>query len=90
MRTEIVFICNSILLIATSIDALSVGVTIASYTGRMALLASVIIAVVTFFLCLGGLRIGRRAGLRLAGRASILGGVILIAIGIEILVKHLG
>lgn len=73
--------------IATSIDALSVGFTIAGYGTLMAITASVIIAVVTFFICMGGLRIGRRVGMKLSNKASILGGVILIAIGIEIFVR---
>ena len=73
--------------IATSIDALSVGFTIAGYRAGAAFTASLIIAVVTFFICLTGLRIGKHFGMRLAGRADILGGVILIAIGIEIFVK---
>lgn len=72
--------------IATSIDALSVGFTIAEYRAAQALAASLIIAGVTFIICSCGLRIGRRFGTRLAGKASILGGVILIAIGIEIFV----
>ena len=73
--------------IATSIDALSVGFTIAEYGFGTALACALIIAAVTFAICVGGLVIGRRFGTRLAGRASILGGVILIAIGIEIFVK---
>ncbi|MEE0955460.1 MAG: manganese efflux pump MntP family protein [Eubacterium sp.] len=72
--------------IATSIDALSVGFTIAEYNGLMAFTASMIIAVVTFFICIGGLYIGRTVGTKLSNKASILGGVILIAIGIEIFV----
>ncbi len=70
--------------IATSIDALSVGFTIAEYDLVMALAACLIIAVVTFVICIGGLMIGRKVGSRLAGKADIAGGVILIAIGIEI------
>ena len=70
--------------IATSIDALSVGFTIADYDFWTALLAAVIIAVVTFFICFGGLEIGKKVGTRLAGKANILGGVILIFIGLEI------
>lgn len=70
--------------IATSIDALSVGFTIAGYDLPMALVCALIIAVVTFFICLAGIRIGKRFGTRLAGRAQILGGVILIGIGLEI------
>ena len=72
--------------VATSIDALSVGFTIADYDFWMALLAAVIIAVVTFFICFGGLEIGKKVGTKLAGKASILGGVILIFIGLEIFV----
>ncbi|WP_458407371.1 manganese efflux pump MntP [Anaerotignum sp.] len=72
--------------VATSIDALSVGFTIADYDFWMALLAAIIIAAVTFFICFGGLEIGKKVGTRLAGKASILGGVILIFIGLEIFV----
>lgn len=70
--------------IATSIDALSVGFAIAGYQGPMALACALIIAAVTFAVCLPALWLGRRFGARLAGRAGILGGVILIAIGLEI------
>ncbi|MBQ0167710.1 MAG: manganese efflux pump [Treponema sp.] len=73
--------------IATSIDALSVGFTIADYGALMAFVASMIIAVVTFFICIGGLVIGKKVGTKLSGKASILGGVILVGIGIEIFVK---
>lgn len=70
--------------IATSIDALSVGFTIAEYGFLMALTCAVIIAAVTFVICIGGLLIGRKFGTRFAGKASVFGGIILIAIGIEI------
>lgn len=73
--------------VATAIDALSVGFTISEYTAIMAFAASAIIAVVTFVICRIGLHIGRKFGLKLAGRATILGGIILIGIGIEIFVK---
>ena len=72
--------------IATSIDALSVGFTIADYGFFMALVCAVIIAVVTFIICMGGLEIGKQVGTKLSGKAAILGGVILIFIGIEIFV----
>ena len=72
--------------IATSIDALSVGFTIAEYDFLHALSASLIIGVVTLAICLAGLKIGRQFGMKLAGKASILGGVILIAIGLEIFI----
>ena len=70
--------------IATSIDALSVGFTIADYNFSKAFVESIIIAVVTFFICVAGLLIGRKAGTKLSNKASILGGLILIGIGVEI------
>ena len=70
--------------VATSIDALSVGFTIADYNALQAVLCAAIIAAVTLVICLGGIVIGKTFGTRLAGKASILGGVILIAIGLEI------
>ncbi len=73
--------------IATSIDALSVGFTIADYTPSEALSSVLIIAAVTFIICTAGLYLGKRFGTKLAGKAGILGGLILIAIGIKIFVE---
>ena len=73
--------------IATSIDALSVGFTISEYDVMGATLCSAIIALVTWIICMAGLGLGKRFGTSLAGRANILGGVILIAIGVEIFVR---
>lgn len=70
--------------VATSIDALSVGFTIAEYGLLMALVCAAIIAVVTFFICAAGIAIGKKFGTKLANKASIFGGVILIIIGLEI------
>ena len=70
--------------VATSIDALSVGFTIAEYGFVMALICALIIAVVTFIISFAGLILGKKFGTKFAGKASILGGVILIGIGIEI------
>ena len=70
--------------IATSIDALSVGFTIASYTLSMALISTMLIALTTFILCTAGVMLGRSLGMRLAARANFLGGVILLSIGLEI------
>lgn len=70
--------------IATSIDALSVGFSTAEYQFPMALASSLIIALVTFVICMAGILIGKKAGTALAGKAGILGGVILIIIGLEI------
>lgn len=75
--------------VATSLDALSVGFTIASYSFIVALVCSLIIAVITFFICFAGVSIGRRCGTKLAGKSEIFGGVILIGIAIEILIKGL-
>ena len=72
--------------IATSIDALSVGFTIAEYNWIMALVSSLIIAAVTFAICMAGLYIGKKAGTKLAGKAGIFGGAILILIGLEIFI----
>jgi putative Mn2+ efflux pump MntP len=73
--------------IATSIDALSVGFTIAGYSFPSAFVCSLVIAVVTFIICIGGLIIGRTVGTRLSGKAAILGGIILIGIGLEIFLR---
>ncbi len=72
--------------IATSIDALSVGFTIASYNLPSALIAAFIIAFVTFIICMAGLIIGKKAGTKIAGKAGIFGGAILIFIGLEIFI----
>ncbi|MBQ6696031.1 MAG: manganese efflux pump [Lachnospiraceae bacterium] len=72
--------------IATSIDALSVGFTIAEYGFVMALVSALIIAAVTFVICMVGLEIGKKFGTKLSNKATILGGVILLAIGLEIFI----
>ena len=72
--------------IATSIDALSVGFTIAEYTWVFALIESVIIGLVTFGICIAGVKLGKTVGMKLAGKASIFGGIILILIGLEIFI----
>lgn len=73
--------------IATSIDALSVGFTIADYGPFMAFVSALIIAAVTFVICMTGLTIGEKFGTKLSNRAQILGGIILIIIGIEIFIS---
>lgn len=73
--------------VATSIDALSVGFTISKYNWIMALICSLIIALVTFIICMCGLFLGKKFGTRLAGKANILGGIILIAIGLQIFIS---
>ena len=73
--------------IATSIDALSVGFTISDYTFPFALVEALIIGVVTYIICMAGLLFGKKFGTKLAGKAGIVGGLILIFIGLEIFVK---
>ena len=73
--------------IATSIDALSVGFTIADYSPVKAFLCSMIIFMATFIICIAGIKIGKAIGMKYAGKASIFGGIILLIIGIEIFVK---
>lgn len=75
--------------VATSIDALSVGFTIADYAWFEALLSCMLIGAVTFLICFTGLSIGKKAGTKLSGKADILGGAILIFIGLEIFVTNL-
>ena len=72
--------------IATSIDALSVGFTIAEYDFISALICAIIIAAVTFIICYIGIIIGKKFGTALSNKAQIFGGIILIIIGIEIFI----
>lgn len=72
--------------IATSIDALSVGFSIADYDVYQASISSLIIGVVTFLICFAGLAFGRKIGEKFADIATVIGGIILIGIGIEIVV----
>ena len=73
--------------VATSIDALSVGFTIAQYNALGAAVAALMIALVTFVICAIGLLIGRKMGTCIAGKAGIFGGAILIVIGLSIFIK---
>ncbi|MBR3150268.1 MAG: manganese efflux pump [Eubacterium sp.] len=73
--------------IATSIDALSVGFTTQSYGLTDAFISALIIGVVTFGVCVAGIKIGKVFGDRFSSRATLLGGIVLIGIGIEIFIK---
>lgn len=73
--------------IATSIDALSVGFTIANYSTIDALICALIICLVTTLICIGAVFIGKKFGTKLGNKACILGGIVLIAIGIEIFIS---
>lgn len=73
--------------IATSIDALSVGFTIADYGPASAFFSSLLIALTTFIICMVGLLFGKKFGEKVADHATVLGGCILIFIGLEIFVR---
>ena len=72
--------------IATSIDALSEGFVIAEYNWQAAIAAALIIAAVTFVICVFGVFIGKKFGTVLSNKAQIFGGIVLIIIGVEIFV----
>ncbi len=72
--------------VATSIDALSVGFTISNYKMIEAIICVLIIAFMTFFICVGGVYIGKKFGTKLGNKAEIIGGAILIIIGLEIFI----
>ena len=72
--------------VATSIDALSAGLGMSEYVLIEAFVSVSIIGALTFAICLAGIIIGKTFGTRLAGKAAILGGVILIVIGLEIFI----
>ena len=78
-----------ILAIATSIDALAIGITFAFFEINI-IKAILIIGFVTFTLSSIGVIIGNRFGDKFQGKAEIIGGVILIIIGLKILLEHLG
>ena len=79
----------AILAIATSIDALAVGITFAFLKVNM-LLAGLMIGIVTFAICVIGVKIGNKFGDKYERKAETVGGLILIFMGIKILLEHLG
>jgi len=84
--TKISFLGVMIQALATSIDALSVGFTIANYKAVMAIVTSLIIFLIAVIICVIGFYIGKKFGTVLSNKATIFGGIILIIIGIEILI----
>ena len=78
----------TVLAIATSIDALAVGVTLA-FLNQNIIVSAFVIAIVTFILSAVSVVIGHKIGERLEGKAEIFGGVVLVVIGIKIMVEHL-
>ena len=78
-----------ILAIATSIDALAVGITFAFLSVNI-IEASLVIGIVTFIICVGGVLIGHLFGTKFEKGAQILGGMVLVLMGLKILLEHLG
>jgi putative Mn2+ efflux pump MntP len=87
-----------IMAVATSIDALAVGITFALVPVRLiaggallnTLIAVIIIGITTFILSCAGVRIGNVFGTKYRSRAELAGGIILILIGLKILLEHFG
>ncbi|MBP5307772.1 MAG: manganese efflux pump [Clostridia bacterium] len=82
-----------VMAVATSIDALAVGVTFSFVKFERAsyvVYSAVLIGVITFLLSLTGVYCGNKIGIKLKRKAEFLGGIILILIGIKILLEHLG
>ena len=78
------------LALATSIDALAVGISMAFMPEVNILLSAAIIGLVAFLLAMLGGLLGRRLGQLFQRRATLLGGIVLVAIGLKILLEHLG
>ena len=73
--------------VATAIDALSVGLTTEKYSLPAAFGSALIIAAVTWVICMAGLKLGKVFGMKLAHRGAVVGGAILVGIGVEIFVR---
>ena len=91
-HTDASFAFKTMLLmaIATSIDALAVGVTFGLLPDVNIIAAITLIGSTTFILSGVGLKVGNVFGLRYKSKAELAGGIILILIGIKILLEHLG
>lgn len=79
-----------LLAVATSIDALAVGITFALLPDVNIFSAVGLIGTITFCLSAVGLKVGNIFGLKYKSKAEVVGGVILILIGVKILLEHLG
>lgn len=78
-----------VLAIATSIDALAVGITFALYPDINILSSISIIGIVTFIICAGGVVIGHKFGAKFKSKAELLGGIVLVIIGLKLLIEGL-
>lgn len=79
----------ALMAVATSIDALAIGITFAFLEVNL-LLAVTVIGITTFLLCALGVLVGHKFGARFKNKASLAGGIVLILIGAKILLEHLG
>ena len=79
-----------VLAIATSIDALAVGITLALLQGVNIAFSVATIGIITFVLSATGLKVGNIFGAKYKSRAELVGGIILVLIGLKILLEHLG
>ena len=79
-----------VMAVATSIDALAVGISLAMAGNVNIWVAMALIGVVTFAMCAAGVKIGNIFGSRYEKKAEAAGGIILILLGIKILLEHLG
>ncbi len=88
-KEKLTFMALIVQAIATSIDALSVGFTIAEYQLNMAFIACLIIGIITFIFCLFGVLFGKKISGKFSSYAELIGGIILICIGIEIFITNM-
>ena len=79
-----------VMAVATSIDALAVGISLAMSGDVNILLAVALIGVITFIMAALGVKVGSHFGSRFEKKAQVAGGVILILLGVKILLEHLG
>lgn len=79
-----------VMAVATSIDALAVGISLAMAGQVNILVAVLLIGVITFVMCTAGVKIGNIFGSRFEKKAQVIGGIILILLGSKILLEHLG
>ena len=75
--------------VATSIDALAIGITFAFFNVNLVLAVS-LIGIITFILSIVGTKIGNRFGDKYESKAELVGGIILVLLGVKILLEHLG
>jgi len=88
-KNEFGFKSMILLAIATSIDALAVGISFA-FLNVQILYSALLIGIITFVISALGIKFGKVIGSKFESKAQIIGGIILILIGIEILLSHLG